>query len=40
MPHDMMTNGAMLWGMGTVALLITLLLVLGVVALVKYIFVR
>ncbi len=40
MPHEMMTNGAMLWGMGAVAFLITLLLDLSVVALVKYIFVR
>ena len=40
MTHDMMMNGAMMWGMGLIRLLVILVLVLGVVALVKYVFFR
>jgi len=40
MMHDMMMNGAMMWGMGLIALLFILVLALGVVALVKYVFFR
>jgi hypothetical protein len=37
--HDMMDGmGGMMWGMGLVWLLVVLLLVLGVAALVKYLF--
>jgi hypothetical protein len=40
MMNEMMAccGGAMMWGMGLVALLVILLLVLGVAALVKYLF--
>jgi hypothetical protein len=37
MMHDMMTGGGM-WAMGIVWLLVVLILVLGVAALVKYLF--
>jgi hypothetical protein len=37
MMHDMM-GGGMMWGMGLAGLLIVLLLILGVAALVKYLF--
>jgi hypothetical protein len=40
MMHEMMMNGAMMWGMGLIALLVILVLALGVVALVKYVFFR
>jgi hypothetical protein len=36
----MMMNGGMMWGMGLIGLLVILVLVLGVVALVKYVFFR
>lgn len=36
----MMDCGSMMWGMGFVWLLVTLLLVLGIAALVKYLFFR
>ena len=37
---DMMMDGGMLWGMGLIGLLVILVLVLGVVALAKYVFFR
>jgi len=37
---DMMMDGGMMWGMGLIGLLVILVLVLGVVALVKYVFFR
>lgn len=42
MMNEMMAccGGAMMWGMGLAALLVILLLVLGVAALVKYLFSR
>jgi hypothetical protein len=36
--HDMMMGSGMMWGMGLAGLLIVLLLILGVAALVKYLF--
>jgi len=38
MMHDMMMDGAMMWGMGLIGLLVILVLILGLVALVKYVF--
>lgn len=38
MMDGMMGGGAMMWGMGLVWLLVIVLLVLGVAALVKYLF--
>jgi len=38
--HDMMMDGAMMWGMGLIGLLVILVLILGLVALVKYVFFR
>jgi len=38
--HDMVMNGGMMWGMGLIGLLVILVLVLGLVALVKYVFFR
>ena len=40
MMRDMMMDGGMMWGMGLVGLLVILVLVLGVVALAKYVFFR
>jgi hypothetical protein len=40
MMHDMMMTGAMMWGMGLIGLLVILVLILGLVALVKYVFFR
>jgi len=40
MMHDMMMDGAMMWGMGLIGLLGILVLILGLVALVKYVFFR
>jgi len=37
---DMMMNGGMMWGMALIGLLLILVLVLGVVALAKYVFFR
>jgi hypothetical protein len=37
--HDMM-GGGMMWGMGLVGLLVTILLLLVIAALVKYLFFR
>jgi len=37
---DMMMDGGMMWGMGLIGLLVILVLVLGAVALVKYVFFR
>ena len=39
MMHEMM-GGGMMWGMGLTALLLLLVLVLGLAALVKYVFFR
>jgi hypothetical protein len=39
MMHDMM-GGGMMWGMGFVSLLVTVVLVLLIAALVKYVFFR
>jgi hypothetical protein len=36
--HDMMMSSGMMWAMGLVWLIVILLLVLGVAALVKYLF--
>jgi hypothetical protein len=38
MMHDMMMGGGMMWAMGLVWLLVILFLVLGIAALVKYLF--
>ena len=38
--HDMMMNGGTMWGMGLIGLLVILVLVLGIAALVKYVFFR
>jgi hypothetical protein len=38
MMHDMMMTGAMMWGMALLCLLVVILLILGITALVKYIF--
>jgi len=38
MMHDMMMSGGMMWAMGLVWLLVILFLVLGIAALVKYLF--
>jgi hypothetical protein len=38
MMHDMMMGGGMMWGVAIVWLLVVLVLVLGVAALVKYLF--
>jgi hypothetical protein len=38
MMQDMMGMGGMMWGMGLVWLLVVILLVLGIAALVKYLF--
>jgi len=40
MMHDMMINSGMMWGMGLIGLLVILVLALGIVALVKYVFFR
>jgi hypothetical protein len=40
MMHDMMMSDGMMWAMGLVWLLVILALVLGVVALAKYVFFR
>ena len=40
MMHDMMMSGAMMWGMALLWLLVVILLILGIAALVKYIFFR
>jgi hypothetical protein len=40
MMHDMMMNSGMMWGMGLIGLLVILVLTLGIVALVKYVFFR
>jgi len=40
MMHDMMMNSGMMWGMGLIGLLVILVLALGIVALVKYVFFR
>lgn len=36
--NGMMEGGAMMWGMGLIGLLLVLLVVLGIAALVKYLF--
>lgn len=36
--HGMMMGGGMMWGMGLACLLVVLLVILGVAALVKYLF--
>ena len=38
MIYDMMMNSGMMWGMGVVWLLVIIVLVLGIAALVKYLF--
>ena len=38
--QDMMMNSGMMWGMGLIGLLVILVLALGIVALVKYVFFR
>jgi len=38
MMHDIMGGGAMMWGMGLLWLLLLVLLVLGIAALIKYLF--
>lgn len=38
MMHDMMGGGAIMWGMGLLWLLLLVLLVLGIAALIKYLF--
>jgi hypothetical protein len=38
MMHDMMMNSAMMWGMALVWLLVVILLILGIAALVEYVF--
>lgn len=38
MMHDMMGGGAIMWGMGLLWLLLFVLLVLGIAALIKYLF--
>jgi hypothetical protein len=38
--NDGMMNGAMHWGMGIIGILVVVVLVLGAVALAKYIFTR
>ena len=38
MMRDMMMSGRMMWGMGVVWLLVIIVLVLGITALVKYLF--
>jgi hypothetical protein len=40
MMRDMMMNSGMMWGMGLIGLLVILVLTLGIVALVKYVFFR
>jgi hypothetical protein len=40
MMHDIMMNSGMMWGMGLIGLLVILVLMLGIVALVKYVFFR
>jgi hypothetical protein len=35
---DHMTSGGMMWGMGLIGVLVLVLLVLGIAALVKYLF--
>jgi hypothetical protein len=40
MMHDMMMNSGMMWGMGLIGLLVILVLALGIVALVRYVFFR
>ena len=40
MMNDGMMNGAMNWGMGTIGTLVVVVLVLGAVALAKYVFTR
>lgn len=40
MMHDMMNGGAMMWGMGIFWLIVAVALVLGIAALVKYLFFR
>jgi len=39
MMHDMMSGG-MMWGMGIIWLLLIVLVILGIAALVKYVFFR
>lgn len=38
--HDPMTDGGMMWGMGFGGALVALVLILGVAALIKYLFFR
>ena len=38
MMHDMMGGGGMMWGMGLLWILLLVLLVLGIAALIKYLF--
>ena len=38
MMQDTMTGGGMMWGMGLLSLLVLLVLLLGIAALVKYLF--
>lgn len=38
MMHDIMGGGAIMWGMGLLWLLLLVLLVLGIAALIKYLF--
>jgi hypothetical protein len=40
MMNDMMNSGGMMWGMGFVGLLVTLVLILAAAALIKYLFFR
>ncbi len=40
MMHDMMSGGSMMWGMGILWLVVIVALVLGIGALVKYLFFR
>jgi hypothetical protein len=36
--HDMIMDGGMMWGMGAFCLLVAALVILGIAALVKYLF--
>ena len=38
MRDEMMMSGGMMWGMGAICLLVVVLLVLGIAALIKYLF--
>jgi hypothetical protein len=40
MMHDMMMNSGMMWGMGLIGRFVILVLMLGIAALVKYVFFR